>query len=132
MIPVGDGVSVAADVCTPKASGRYPAVVVFAAYSKELQTSGAPTGTNETGSPPVFTDRGYIHIIVTRRGMGRSQGESVVFFNDRDVDDHERVIAWAADQSWCDGNVVLFGCRHGKVSILSARSWQTRSRCDVC
>jgi predicted acyl esterase len=38
MIPVGDGVSLAADVYTPKARGRYPAVVVFSAYSKELQT----------------------------------------------------------------------------------------------
>src|SRR5205807_9649670 len=82
MIPVGDGVSLAADVYMPKARGRYPAVIVFAAYSKELQTSGAPTGTNETGSPPVFTERGYAHVIVTRRGMGRSQGESVIFFND--------------------------------------------------
>ena len=38
-----------------------------------------------------------------------SQGKTGVFFNDRDVDDHERVIAWAAEQPWCDGNVVLFG-----------------------
>ncbi len=109
MIPVADGVSLAADVYTPKSAGRYPAVIAFSAYSKELQSSGAPTGTNETGSPPVFTDRGYVHIIVTRRGMGRSQGESVVFFNDADVQDHAAVIAWAAAQPWCDGQVVLFG-----------------------
>src|SRR5947209_6967085 len=64
MIPVGNGVSLAADLYIPKARGRYPAVIVFAAYSKELQTSGAPTGTNETGSPPVFTQRGYAHVIV--------------------------------------------------------------------
>jgi uncharacterized protein len=109
MISVADGISLAADVYTPKVEGRYPAIVVFSAYSKELQTSGAPTGTNETGSPPVFTDRGYAHIVVARRGMGRSQGESVVYFNDTDVEDHARVIAWAAAQPWCDGNVVLFG-----------------------
>lgn len=108
-VPVADNVSLAADIYLPQRPGRYPAVVVFSAYSKELQTAGAPTGTNETGSPPVFTDRGYVHIIVARRGMGRSQGKTGVFFNDRDVDDHERVIAWAAEQPWCDGNVVLFG-----------------------
>jgi uncharacterized protein len=108
-VPVVDNVSLAADIYLPQRPGRYPAVVVFSAYSKELQTAGAPTGTNETGSPPVFTDRGYVHIIVARRGMGRSQGKTGVFFNDRDVDDHERVIAWAAEQPWCDGNVVLFG-----------------------
>jgi uncharacterized protein len=41
--------------------------------------------------------------------MGRSQGESVIFFNDTDVEDHAKAIAWVAEQPWCDGNVVLFG-----------------------
>ena len=85
MIPVEDGVSLAADVYAPKAKGRYPAILVFSAYSKEVQSSGAPTGTNETGSPPVFTNRGYAHVVIARRGMGRSQGESVIFFNDGTV-----------------------------------------------
>ena len=74
MIPVADGVSVAADVYTPKQPGRYPAVVAFAAYSNQLHSSGAPTATNEGGSPPIFTDRGYVHVIASRRGMGRSEG----------------------------------------------------------
>ena len=109
MIPVADGVALAADVATPKRPGRYPAVVLFSAYSHQLQPSGAPTGTNETGAAPVFTDRGYNHVVVSRRGMGRSQGESVEFFNDTDTNDHVAVIEWAARQPWCDGNVVLFG-----------------------
>jgi uncharacterized protein len=89
--------------------GRYPAILVFSAYNKELQSSGAPTGTNETGSPSTFTDRGYAHVVIARRGMGRSEGENVIFFNDTDVEDHAQAIAWAAEQPWCDGNVVLFG-----------------------
>jgi predicted acyl esterase len=109
MIPVDKDVSLAADVYTPKAAGRYPAIVVFSAYNKELQSSGAPTGTNEIGSPPIFTGRGYVHVVVARRGIGRSQGESVVFCNDTDGEDHAKVIAWTAAQPWCDGNVVLFG-----------------------
>jgi predicted acyl esterase len=109
MIPVETGVALAADVYLPKVTGRYPAVIAFAAYSKELQATGAPTGTNETGSPPVFTDRGYVHVIVERRGMGRSGGSTGAFFDDADVDDHAKVIQWAAEQAWCDGQVVLFG-----------------------
>lgn len=108
-IPVDGDVYLSADVYTPKRRGRYPAVVQFAAYSRELHTAGVPTGSNEIGSPPVFTDRGYAPVVITRRGMGRSQGEAGVFFNPQDVDDHERCIAWAAEQPWCDGNVVLFG-----------------------
>lgn len=109
MVPVDAHTSVAVDVYTPKQPGRYPAILAFAAYSKELAPSGAPTGTNETGSPPVLTDRGYVHVIATRRGMGRSQGSSTVWFNDRDVEDHAKIIEWAAAQPWCDGNVVTFG-----------------------
>ena len=109
MIPVAEGISLGADVATPKKEGRYPSAVLFAAYSHELQQTGAPTGTNETGSSAVFTDRGYNHVVVSRRGMGRSQGESGVFFNSTDVDDHVAVIEWCAKQPWCDGNVVLFG-----------------------
>ena len=109
MILVEAGVTLAADVYLPKVTGRYPAVIAFAAYSKELQATGAPTGTNETGSPPVFTDRGYVHVIVERRGMGRSGGSAGAFFDDADVDDHAKVIQWAAEQAWCDGQVVLFG-----------------------
>lgn len=124
MIPVAAGVSLACDVYLPKATGRYPAVVSFAAYSKELQSSGAPTGTNETGSSPVFTDRGYAHLIVTRRGMGRSQGESGVFFNDIDLADHAKVIAWAAEQSWCDGNVVLFGTSYYALAAAQVAATQ--------
>ncbi len=108
-IPVDEAVALAADVYLPKPPGRFPAVVVFGAYSKELDTAGVPVGTNEIGCPPVFTDRGYVHAVVTRRCMGLSEGEAGVFFNDQDVDDHERVIAWAAAQPWCDGNVVMFG-----------------------
>jgi predicted acyl esterase len=109
MIPVEPSVALAADVYLPKAAGRYPAIIAFAAYSKELQATGAPTGNNETGSPPVFTDRGYAHVIVARRGMGRSEGADAVYLNDTDVADHAKVIAWAAAQPWCDGQVVLFG-----------------------
>jgi uncharacterized protein len=109
MIPVAASISLAADIYTPRVRGRYPTVVVYAAYSHQLQTSGAPIGTNETGAPSVFTGRGYNHVIVSRRGMGRSQGESVELFSDQDTDDHVSIIEWAADQPWCDGNVLLFG-----------------------
>jgi uncharacterized protein len=108
-VPVADGVTLNADIYTPRTEGRYPAVVSFAAYNSETHTAGLPTGTNEAGSPPVFTDRGYCSVIVERRGMGRSTGESVPFFDPQDVDDHEKVIAWAAEQPWCNGEVVLFG-----------------------
>lgn len=108
-VPVAGDVTLSADVYVPRVAGRYPAIVQFAAYSRELHTAGMPTGSNEIGCPPVFTDRGYGQVVVMRRGMGRSGGTEAVFLSPEDVDDHERVIAWAAAQPWCDGRVVLFG-----------------------
>jgi uncharacterized protein len=118
-IPIDSGIALSADVYVPRPPGRYPAIVQFAAYSRELHTTGAPKGSNGIGGPPVFTDRGYAQIVVTRRGMGRSRGEAEVFFNTQDVDDHERCIAWAAAQPWCDGNIGLFGtCYYGLTQPL--------------
>ena len=108
-VPVAGGATLNADVYIPKTPGRYPAVVSFGGYSTETHTAGMPTGTNEIGSPPVFTDRGYCPVIVERRGMGRSTGKQEMFWDAQDVDDHEKVIAWAAEQPWCNGEVVLFG-----------------------
>jgi uncharacterized protein len=92
-VPVAGGAELNADVYTPRTPGRYPAVVSFGGYATETHTAGIPTGSNEIGSPPVFTDRGYCPVIVERRGMGRSTGEQVMFFDPQDIDDHEAVIA---------------------------------------
>lgn len=108
-VSVDPRASLAPDVYLPRARGRYPAVVSFGAYSNELHTAGVPTGSNEIGSPPVFTDRGYARVIVSRRGMGRSVGEPGLFLGDTDVADMEATIAWAAEQRWCNGDVVMFG-----------------------
>ena len=109
MVPVAEGVDLHTDVYLPETPGRYPAVVVFGGYATELPTAGVPLGSNEIGSPPVFTDRGYCPVIVERRGMGRSTGDQVTHFDPRDSEDEEKVIAWAAEQPWCNGEVVLFG-----------------------
>jgi uncharacterized protein len=108
-VPVSDGAELNADVYLPTKEGRFPAVVSFSAYATETHTAGIPSGNNEIGSPPVFTDRGYAPVIVERRGMGRSTGDEVAFLDARDVDDHEAAIAWAAAQPWCNGEVVLYG-----------------------
>ena len=50
-IEVAPSICLAADVYVPKVPGRWPAVIAFAAYSKELQAAGVPAGNDETGSP---------------------------------------------------------------------------------
>jgi hypothetical protein len=55
--PVASGVELHADVYLPEQQGRYPAMIMFGGYSTELMTAGIPMGSNEIGSPPVFTAR---------------------------------------------------------------------------
>ncbi|OLL79576.1 hypothetical protein Ae168Ps1_1982c [Pseudonocardia sp. Ae168_Ps1] len=114
----GAGVTLHADVYLPTAPGRYPAVLLFGGYNTDLDTAGVPSGANEIGSPPVFTDRGYAPVVVERRGVGRSTGERTDLFSAADVDDHERAIAWAAEQPWCTGEVVLFGTSYYAMTQL--------------
>lgn len=121
MIPMVDGARLSADVYRPRAPGRYPAIVQISAYNKELHAAGMPSGTNEVGSPPVLTDRGYVQVLASRRGMGRSEGESGVFCGDQEVDDYVRAIEWAAEQPWCSGDVCLFGTSYyGMIQPLIA------------
>lgn len=108
-IAMEDGVRLSADVYRPKKTGRYPAIVQMAAYNKERHTTGMPSGTNEVGSPPVITDRGYVQVLTSRRGMGRSEGQSHAFLGEEEISDYVRAIEWAAQQPWCNGDVVLFG-----------------------
>jgi putative CocE/NonD family hydrolase len=109
VIPMRDGVRLSADVYRPKKTGRYPAIVQIAAYNKELHAAGVPKGSNEVGSPPVIAGRGYVQVLASRRGMGRSDGTSGMFLDEQELGDYMEAIAWAAEQPWCDGRICLFG-----------------------
>lgn len=108
-IPMPDGVRLSADIYLPKRPGRYPVILQFSAYNLDLHSIGAPKGTNEIGSPPVITDRGYVQVVVTARGIGRSEGELMRWHAESEVRDHLVCIAWAAEQPWSSGEVCLFG-----------------------
>ena len=109
MIPLPDGLHLSADVYLPKEPGRYPAIVQFSAYNRDLDTIGIPTGSNEIGSPPLSNDRGYVQVVVTARGVGRSEGILQPWLSDEQEEAHVCCIEWAAQQSWCTGDVCLFG-----------------------
>ena len=115
MIPMSDGVLVAAQIFRPDAPGRFPALLGVHAYDAAMQhTPSRPQavqGRNaqaEAGDPQFYVRRGYAHVIVNARGTGRSGGE-YGHYSPREVLDGVEVIAWIAAQDWCDGNVGMFG-----------------------
>ena len=61
------------------------------------------TGPMEAGDTKFFVSRGYVHVIGSPRGVGKSEGGG-----SREWDCYD-LIEWIAAQPWCDGNVGMVG-----------------------
>jgi predicted acyl esterase len=136
-IPMADGTKLAADVYVPKRPGRYPVILHFASYNLDLDTAAAPVATNEIASPAVMVPRGYVQIVITARGVGRSGGELQLWLSEPLVDDLELCVGWAAAQEWSDGQVAMFGTSYfGLVQpLLAVRrppALKAFFACDIC
>ena len=115
-VAMRDGVALSVDVYRPDAPGKYPALLAFSIYNKDLlgpdvaasippQPAWAPlwAGLLEAGDTRFFVSRGYVHVIGSPRGIGKSgSGGS------REWDCYD-LIEWIARQPWCDGNVGMIG-----------------------
>jgi hypothetical protein len=116
MVPMRDGVNICVDIYRPNAAGKFPALLAFAIYNKDLQGpdladvlppqpawSALWTGPMEAGDTKFLVSRGYVHVIGSPRGVGKSQGGG-----SREWDCYD-LIEWIAVQDWCDGNVGMVG-----------------------
>jgi putative CocE/NonD family hydrolase len=125
MVPMRDGVRVAANIFRPDAEGKFPALLAMSGYGKDLQSlpmmpqphigpDGQPLslvwdGTIEAGNTKQIVGRGYVHVIADIRGCGDSEGEHVGIFDKKEAEDGYDMVEWLAQQPWCDGNVGLAG-----------------------
>jgi uncharacterized protein len=97
-----DGVTLYGDLYKPAGEGRRPAILCRYIFRKENMARSW-----ELYNPYYYTQRGYAVFIQDVRGLGQSEGEFTRFTADgRDGYD---TIEWMAEQSWCDGNVGMFG-----------------------
>ena len=117
MIRTRDGTRVACDVYVPDQPGRYPALLSYSHYGKDLQRVAgkrAPlspligNGGLEAGDSQYFVSRGYVHVIADARGSGDSEGE-YCYQGPKEQEDGYDIIEWMAGQSWCDGNCGMLG-----------------------
>ena len=134
-VPVRDGVRLAVDIFRPDAGGKFPALLAYGQYGKELEQMGLTLppqarpsplwdGAIEGGDTKYIVPRGYAHIIADARGTGKSEGECYGFLGtggDWEGKDCHDLIEWIAKQTWCDGNVGMVGISYlGSVQILAA------------
>src|SRR5262249_51250735 len=112
VVPMRDGVKLAADVIRPADEGRFPAVLVRTPYRRapELLMKGG-----------TFASRGYALVAQDVRGRFDSEGEWFPLKNE--ANDGSDTIDWLASQPWCDGNVGMIGASYvGWVQWYAARS----------
>jgi putative CocE/NonD family hydrolase len=102
MIPMRDGVRLAADVYRPARDGkpapsRFPAVLTRTPYDK----------TGAKGEGQYYAERGYVVVANDVRGRYASEGTWRLIVDD--PQDGYDVVEWIARQEWSDGKVGTFG-----------------------
>ncbi len=106
LIPMRDGIHLAADLYMPAGQGPFPVVLEYLPYRKD----DVPP---HVGYHPVFARHGYIGCRVDIRGTGASEGISTDEYVRTEQEDGYDVIEWLAAQAWCDGQVAMFGFSYG-------------------
>jgi putative CocE/NonD family hydrolase len=114
MIPMRDGVRLAADVYRPAGAGPLPAVLVRTAYGKSQTELGFDYAR--------IAAAGFAVAVQDKRGRYGSEGEYRVLRDDgagvhRDGYD---TVEWVAGQPWCTGEVGAFGVSYLGQTVLGA------------
>ena len=111
-VAVRDGTKLLLDIYRPSMIGaKFPALVSFSPYTRQLQRDTAPIGQNEAGISEFWVPRGYAHVIVDVRGTNGSGG-SWDMLGPTEQADMADIIEWVAEQPWCNGNVGMMGCSY--------------------
>lgn len=118
-IAVRDGTTFLADLFQPDADGRFPALLSFSPYPRQIQDVGAPLGFIEAGASDFFVPRGYVHLITNARGTSGSGG-TWTLLDGQERDDLYDLVEWLAAQPWCDGNVGMLGVSYFAMAQLAA------------
>ena len=109
-ITMADGTKLAATIVLPAdASGKavdhpVPTVLTITGYNKAAGTYVPAIG----GANSYLVSHGYAHVIVDERGTGASDGQWEAF-GTTEQGDYKPTIRWVASQSFCNGNIGLYG-----------------------
>ena len=107
LIPMHDGVSLAADLWRPKgarAGARFPVVLEYLPYRKDEERASYQSLYS------YLARRGYVVARVDIRGTGRSEGVLLPYeYSEIEHRDGDDVIAWLARQPFSNGNVGMIG-----------------------
>ena len=118
LIPMRDGVELAADFFLPEGEGPFPVVVGYHPYRKDDYSSGPDTKTL------YLIAEGYGGAQIDIRGTGSSRGSTKQMLRQQEWEDGYDLVEWIAAQPWCDGNIGMTGESYGGLSSLLVASEQ--------
>jgi len=105
-IPLSDGVNLSCRYWLPEDAEENPVPAILE-YIPYCTRDG--TASRDEAMHPYFAGHGYAAIRVDIRGSGESDGVLLDEYLELEQDDALEVIAWIAEQAWCDGNVGMMG-----------------------
>lgn len=115
-IVMPDGVKLASDIYKPaRTTQPFPVLLLRTPYDKRNADH------RYSQFAVLFASQGYIVIIQDVRGKFQSEGEFIPFANEEE--DGLATLDWIAEQSWCDGNIGMFG-----FSYSATCAWSTTPR----
>jgi putative CocE/NonD family hydrolase len=117
-IPMPDGVPLAAKLWRP-VGVKVPALLEYLPYRKRDGTRARDNGLHF-----YFAGHGYACLRVDIRGTGDSEGVITGEYTLQELADGEAVLAWIAEQDFCDGQVAMIGISWGGFNGLQLAARQ--------
>jgi len=118
LIPMSDGIRLAADVYAPASfdferSDPLPVAMEYTPYRKD--DVGRPAADAWYAALP---RHGYLFARVDCRGTGGSEGRASDEYSPREQKDGAETVEWLASQSWCNSRVAVVGGSYGGFTAL--------------
>ena len=98
-VPMRDGVTLSTDVYLPSKEGAFPTMLVRTIYDNQSEKNMV--------TAKGFLDEGYAVAMQDCRGRFDSHGEFNPYY--QEAEDGYDTQEWIGSQSWCDGNIGMFG-----------------------
>src|SRR5690625_3585481 len=114
-IPMSDGTRLAGRLWRPASSDddAVPGILEFIPYRKRDLTA-----VRDSIHHPYMAGHGYACLRVDLRGSGESEGVLTDEYLEQELDDAEEILAWMADQPWCNGRTGMMGISWGGFNAL--------------
>ncbi|GLU48508.1 CocE/NonD family hydrolase [Nocardiopsis ansamitocini] len=123
-IPLKDGTRLAARIWRPTGSDGdpVPAILEFIPYRQRDLTAQ-----RDSVHHPYMAGHGYACARVDLRGSGNSEGVLADEYLEQELVDAEEVLAWLAEQPWCDGRTGMMGISWGGFNALQVAARKPES-----